>query len=354
MDPSPTGAGISSHREIYRSHSNARFENPHNIGTAGPHKACDITSRWRKFALTERDGLMDLKSKISKYLTIERINGKYVYFVEGMARTWTSRLGDITNVDGRKIQGLRTGEPYKIDDGQYLNDNMKYSCIECPVRVCANFGCGYIQNPKVQLPDSKLIDYRIVELPDIMANDGKMVSVDDGPYLVELSKWQKPDDEFYLNTDIKASYCSGHPATAVPVPSKLKGVPDHLHMSAVAPPIFGRTTNAKTGQVEILLFDPTFRNKANTVENPLPDGGGSMYDETNGVMQCTNAARTFLNEDHCKLSFDPLACVNEDDKDNVRIGKGKGVVVCGSPGEVATDITNGVINAYISSTRDPL
>ena len=52
----------------------------------------------------------------------------------------------------------------------------------------------------------------------------------------------------------------------------------------------------------------------NTLENPLPDGGGGFvetyannYDPEFTTM-CSNVPRTFVNEDSCYLSFEPNAC----------------------------------------------
>gem|GEM_PF-5395100 len=51
-----------------------------------------------------------------------------------------------------------------------------------------------------------------------------------------------------------------------------------------------------------LVYDPHLILEANTVEKPLPDGGGTAAIETNGQMLCSNAPRSFINEDHCVLS----------------------------------------------------
>ena len=49
-----------------------------------------------------------------------------------------------------------------------------------------------------------------------------------------------------------------------------------------------------------------------------------------------------------KLSFDPNACYFEgnDDGGKTIVGNGKGVVVCGSPGEVSSDFSLGVIDGF--------
>jgi len=358
MDPTSSGAGISSHREFFRTHTNPRFEYPFPGGGAGPNSACEIQSRWRKFALTERDGIVNMRTNMSKWLSIKRKGDRYIWYVEGMARTSTNSLPSIKNVDGKRIGPLEL-EPvrYKIDDGRYLNDNMKYSCVGCPVRICGSFGCGYVENPQVHLPGyvgTRLVPYSIVNLPDIMAGDDKMVSIDNGPYLKVLERWQKPNDEFYLNSTIDSRQCIGHPPTILPIPSKIDDIIFWQHPATASPPIFGRTTNRATGKDEFMLFDPIFKFNENTVENPLSDGGGALVkiteneikeDGQSGKILCSNVPRTFLNEDHCKLSFDPLACSTTSEGES-KYGNGKGVVVCGSPGEVASDGKKGVIDGF--------
>lgn len=57
-----------------------------------------------------------------------------------------------------------------------------------------------------------------------------------------------------------------------------------------------------------MLFDPRLDLQENTVENPLPDGGGMTTTLTGGKTMCANVPRTFLNEDSCLLSYSPSAC----------------------------------------------
>ena len=101
------------------------------------------------------------------------------------------------------------------------------------------------------------------------------------------------------------------------------------------------------------LHDPRLVTIENSIDNPALDGGGSnvLLASPNGydmVTFCSNAPMTPFNEDTCKLSFEKNVCLpygignGEKDgdysieytfpDDNVN-----GVVVCGSPGEVASD-----------------
>jgi cullin-associated NEDD8-dissociated protein 1 len=46
----------------------------------------------------------------------------------------------------------------------------------------------------------------------------------------------------------------------------------------------------------------------NTIETPIPDGGGLTQALTGRETRCSNAPRTFLNEQDCKLSYSASAC----------------------------------------------
>ena len=46
----------------------------------------------------------------------------------------------------------------------------------------------------------------------------------------------------------------------------------------------------------------------NTVETPLADGGGLVQSLTGEQTRCSNAPRTFLNEESCVLSYSTSAC----------------------------------------------
>jgi hypothetical protein len=76
------------------------------------------------------------------------------------------------------------------------------------------------------------------------------------------------------------------------------------------------------------LFDPRFKLETNTLENPLDDGGGGlvaqtrlndeeMLDRRDGLYEavCSNPHLNFLNEDHCKLSYEADACSPRDPPD---------------------------------------
>ncbi len=310
---------MTSHRAYYRSHTNARFEYS-NLGAGpGPETACHYSSQWRTFALSERDGIRSSQSACSKYLSIKELNGKFVWYVEGMARTVTDYRPALVNSLGEFQSDFRV-EPtyYQI----HFSDNEKWNCVGCLIRVVERRGggssSGYVANPKVDLTgienNSNLVPYTVIDLPPILtSNDDRMVSIDNGDNLGSyFLNFYKPNDEFYLNTsNLDKGQCADHPpvrGAAYAEDSRLdhsknSDVDENNHPETAFPPIFGRTLNGRTGQSEILLFDPHIALGENTIENPLPDGGGRMVNESDGEQFCSNAPQTFQNEEHCKFIF---------------------------------------------------
>jgi hypothetical protein len=175
---------------------------------------------------------------------------------------------------------------------------------------------GWIENPRVDLEgivgDSGIVPYSVVDLPSILKTNGDMVSVDDG-YEYQASnyfkRFHKPNDEFYLNTTVSSRGCQDHPdipSVGFELASKLKLVQngefsdEDNHVATMFPPIFGRTTNAVTNEVEYVLFDPHIQMIENTAENPHLDGGGRIHVESKAQTWCANAPRNFMNEDGCE------------------------------------------------------
>lgn len=114
--------------------------------------------------------------------------------------------------------------------------------------------------------------------------------------------------------------------------------------------------------------------QANTMESPLPDGGGKKmklaartFDANNPnqlVVRCANVPRNIFNEGYCKVSYDSDACVSNplyygDDPISHYLPRfagpdNGGVVVCGSENEVAPitteddgyDVTNRKVQSH--------
>lgn len=96
--------------------------------------------------------------------------------------------------------------------------------------------------------------------------------------------------------------------------------------------IVGRFSNG-----DVMMFTGLATPLENTIENPLTDGGLTAI--TQGARVCSNAAKSFLNIDSCRLSTGD-ACqttANSMNSWNIDIVIKQNVLLCGSEGEVAND-----------------
>ena len=71
---------------------------------------------------------------------------------------------------------------------------------------------------------------------------------------------------------------------------------------------------------EYWIHDPRFVLQENSLSNPLPDGGGTVVEQTysenlNYQARCANVARTWQNEDSCYLSDDSQVCGSSNHRD---------------------------------------
>ena len=205
------------HRAFFRERSNPRWEYPFRSAAQSPTTPCSITSRWRTFALTERDGVVAMLTYQNKMLHIDYHKGskRYIWYVEGMARTSTSGLGNVNGVDGDYIRKIQAGVAYKLNSGKYENDNSKYSCVGCPVRICRQQDdkCGYIANPAMDargIEGTSRMSYGVVDLPNVNENNGDMVGIDDAVEY-QIMTYKKDGDEFWLNATIDQGQCVGLP-----------------------------------------------------------------------------------------------------------------------------------------------
>ena len=222
-----------------------------------------------------------------------------------MARTVTSYLPTLDHSTGEVKENFKV-EPYYYQI--HFNDNERFACVGCPVKIVRQPGyeVGYVKNPKVDLSlglegNNSLVPYNVVNLPPI---GNGLESLNDGDEFKSseyFSKYNKPNDEFWLNTPIDSQQCKNHPlvAEAGETESKLR-TDAYKHVETAFPPLFGRSRNSVTGEIEFLLFDPHLEWQENTVENPASDGGGRRYFESNAKTWCSNAPRSFLNEEHCE------------------------------------------------------
>ena len=127
-------------------------------------------------------------------------------------------------------------------------------------------------------------------IPLIDLNGAKLSPIDNVQY--DSSYWTSLEatDDYILTEDFNSPACASLPS------------PYGKSDAAPGPTIFGVLNGM------YLVYDPRLVLERNTVENPLMDGGGTAVVETNGQMTCSNAPRSFINEDNCKLSTSVTAC----------------------------------------------
>jgi hypothetical protein len=103
-------------------------------------------------------------------------------------------------------------------------------------------------------------------------------------------------------------------------------------MESALPTVMGRALDVSTGEITTLAFDPILQFRTNTVEDPIPDGGGSNWVATDGwydglgwinpangrfdqpvndgSVHCANVRRSFLNEDGCEYPMSEYSLTN--------------------------------------------
>lgn len=232
--------------------------------------------------------------------------------------------------------------------------------------------CGWVKNPPVTIEGIEdIVGLTVVDLPPILEEGpgAAMVSIDNGPGeefqdAHFVGEYRRPNDKFWLkdNAAVDPNDCASHPNVADAAYHNRNAIGSqsgHKSVEYSFPPIFGRVTNAQTGATEYVLFDPQLHWLGNTIEDPLPDGGGyaahlsgdMVYEKGLMHMLCSNMPRNPFNEKHCKLSTSEYACtsINGDRRSGQLKGtikSGPGVVVCGGEGEVAVDPSLGTEGSY--------
>eukprot|EP00804_Cyclotella_cryptica_P013853 CCRYP_002403-RF/>CCRYP_002403-RF protein AED:0.04 eAED:0.04 QI:361/1/1/1/0.81/0.82/17/505/2306 len=302
---------MSSHREFFRRRTNPKFEYPNEIGAVGS-TPCEQYSRWRKYALTSRDSIQGRRMNWNKFLTIDKPEGidGYVWKVDGHFRTITKDHPTFTN--GSLVElGVRHRIPNP--DGNAF----KIDCIGCRVPIgnlSRYLPQNYISNPAVSIEGvegrtNDLFPYRVVDLPPFKSS--QFLSIENATAFHHLfAQWIHADENGLLNTTSLdgTDQCDGHPNFRQPLPVNERDSPP-----GTIPTVFGRSTDAATGEVHVFAFDPHLTLRENTLENPLEDGGGDLVMDTDSLVagtqvRCQNAQMNFLNEKNCKLSYLKSAC----------------------------------------------
>ena len=241
----------------------------------------------------------------NKYLTITQVDGisGYIWKVDGQFRTVTNDLP--VDKDGNAIS---LDIKYRIEN---INGRSAFSdCVGCSVYITAPGAETHIEiaNPSVSISgvEGSIIPLDIINLPANYKSI-ELPSIEDSTDYPLFGEWIKSDENALLNTTSLEGTCNNLTNIHIPLPYEDNEAPGQT-LSGVFPSIFGRSLDGI-----VFLYDRHLSLYENTVENPLPDGGGSIVMATHGTpegesVKCHNVKRNFLNEDHCKLSYLSTAC----------------------------------------------
>lgn len=283
-----------SHREFFRERSNPRWDKAYPTGRPGPHP-CEPKSRWRNFAFS----IKDARKKLTVHSLHDDGNAPYVLKVDGYVRTIVTDLvfesgpGNNNQAEPPPPVQLTTEYEFCLDNSYSFQESFSFPVL---LKIPGESLCFQIQggNPLVDISDDEsLSEYNIIDLPN--AGSSEFYGIDDTIYDSEYFDSYQAGDEFILAAPLTTSACDV-------LPDPWNNPDDSFPLA----PIFGRSRI--NGTLEYLLYDPRLVLMENTIENPLADGGGEITSKTNGATFCSNAPRTFLNEEHCFLSSETTAC----------------------------------------------
>ena len=191
---------------------------------------------------------------MKKELTIEG-SGPYTLFLNGNFRTVVNDfwIG--------KESGYQFDPDFKYEICRYPDEK-----VNGKIGIKIEDGsCVYAENPRVDLTGQEGNAQFILNL-----SQSNLQVIDE--YLTN-------GEEFILRNAISNSLCEAIPA-----------VPD-----LDDEPIFARVSDGTW-----LQFDPRLIIETNSVNSPIADGGKAT--KLAGGSFCSNVPRTFMNEDHCKVS----------------------------------------------------
>eukprot|EP00934_Nitzschia_sp_Nitz4_P004476 Nitzschia sp. Nitz4//scaffold371_size14297//6040//11866//NITZ4_008941-RA/size14297-augustus-gene-0.3-mRNA-1//-1//CDS//3329549584//4466//frame0 len=280
---------MSSHRQLFREYSGDWASSSSTVGLASPDDACAIGARYRNFAF--------LPSDVGRTLTIaEAIDGKKILKVDGEFRTVVE--GEIGYKQGRDISksfdyGSHT---IKFVDTP-IGGDIKFVVNDTVGSRVISFN-GVLGNPPVQFDEVHQPDF-VLDIP----KDGSKVVLED--------EYGGTESIRELTTSLTGNHC--------PTGSLANGP---------------RTTVAKLEdglEYEYWIHSTNIQLVHNTLQSPLVDGGRSAVDASENRVLCSNAPRTFLNEETCVLA--PTGCEVDSSFDDPRL-------VCGSPFEVANVVNS--------------
>lgn len=207
---------------------------------------------------------------------------------------------------------------FRLDKPRLSHCTLFYflSFHSCPVILWdAELGqLKFLNNPEVKFTGvpSSINPYNAVDLPELNSID--FPSIDNGEEWPVFETWIHPNEDALLNTTSleDTNQCDDFPNFHIPLPHDKEGAPKGAFST-----VFGKTPSG----IEF-AYDPHLALLENTVENPLPDGGGKLSIATQGLWRgsgtgvrtpgeqviCQNLEKNFINEAGCKLSYLKEAC----------------------------------------------
>ena len=232
-----------------------------SVGTAD--HPCDLDSRWRRLSFVRNDN----RYRIQKDLRVVG-SGPFKLELNGWIRTVVDNF--TINDNGYAGYSFDSSFNYQLCD---TPDEMIGGSLYIRLQ---DGSCVAAQNPAINLDGFESDASHVFNLPK-----NSLSLTDEG--------WSDNEEQVYL---LRTSLFNN--STFSEKCSKLPSVPE-----IGDEPIFGKLPDGTW-----LMFDPRLDLMTNTLNSPAQDGGKEALTASGGKTFCSNAPRTFLNEDQCQLSLD--------------------------------------------------
>lgn len=287
-----------SHREFYRRRLGSVLEHhyPEFATRANP---CAAHSLWRRKFFTEKD--------VNKDITVRSVTGGREISVDGEVR---SVLQNFRTVDSSGVI------QQTILDGNYELCSNNEASRRGWFLIRLSDGRCYRVNP-----DDTFVEFPPEFTPPNVAN-AEAGQLDDSSTWESLPVYQRSSPIYRRLTPLGSATCAGNEQDRTKLPDAFRAA--NATIRSKIPTIFAKAGDAW------LLFQPIADVRENSLESPLEDGGLEEFSRGQ-VDYCANTPRSFQNEEYCMMSKEEACTVTLEDHNFA------GVVVCGSPGEVAND-----------------
>ena len=342
---------MTSHRELFRRLANPRwtFNKPEFAGNLDP---CAPNSTWRRQILTTTDR--------RKFVNVGKVGDRWEIKVDGHVRSMVPQLRFINAVrwyndtiaDGGSYEFCSTEEEvrrniYKLR----INSNCR-PLISNDLTIDFPVGFTPVNSVEGSIPaleqfqkiSSHNLEYLFADA--IIAT----AAVQSSLRTTSLSSISTFRIKIFCRPVFKfltfGLFCRNNgptgptpivpgsptsPTAPAPAPSPVSSCKLTSPSSTVNAPLF-----AKTSDGIWLQHDPRIDMKANSLNEPLPDGGLGML-KAKKTLHCSNVARSFFNENKCIMSKVPACYPGSSNQSFAATG----TIVCGSPGEISNDPTTG-------------